>query len=51
MVTLAALCVANRIDMSACGEVELKRVWTNIERIREKHAAKPKHSHLPQSIP
>lgn len=51
MVTLAALCVANRIDMSACGEVELKRVWTKIERIREKHAAKPMHSPLPQSRP
>ena len=48
MVTLAALCLANRIDMTTCGEVELKRIWSKIEKIREKQAAKPKHSPLPQ---
>jgi hypothetical protein len=47
MVTLAALCTANGIDMHASGETELARIWTKIEKIREKQAAKPKHSPLP----
>lgn len=47
MVTLAALCLAQDIDMHAAGETELARVWTKIDVIREKHAAKPKHSPLP----
>ena len=48
MVTLAALCSANEVKMQACGEVELARVWENIEKIRKKNAAKPNHSPLPQ---
>ena len=47
MVTLAALCSAAQLDMAACGEIELSRVWTCIEKIRVKQAAKPKCSPLP----
>jgi hypothetical protein len=47
MVTLAALCYANDIDMQKCGEVELQRIWGKMEQIREKQATKPKHSPLP----
>jgi len=45
--TLAALCTAAGIDMVECGEAELRRVWTKVEQIRAKQAAKPKHSPLP----
>jgi hypothetical protein len=48
MVTLAALCLAQSLDMHAAGETELARVWTKVEQIRAKQAAKPKHSPLPQ---
>jgi hypothetical protein len=51
MVTLAALCLANGLDMNDAGEIELKRIWTKVEKIREKQANKPKHSPLPQSAP
>ena len=47
MVTLAALCLAQRLDMHAAGETELTRIWTKVEAIRAKQAAKPKHSALP----
>lgn len=47
MLTLAALCEAQGLDMTACGEKELKRVFQKIEIIRAKQAAKPKHSPLP----
>jgi hypothetical protein len=47
MVTLSALCSAQYVDMQMAGEIELKRVWTKIEQIRAKQAAKPKHSPLP----
>jgi hypothetical protein len=47
MVTLAALCIANDLDMAAVGETELARIWTKVEAIRAKQAAKPKHSPLP----
>lgn len=57
MVTLAALCnawgferVAGRpveIDIETCAEKELARCWTVIEKIREKHKAKPKFGPLP----
>src|SRR6266436_4429278 len=50
MVTLAALCLANDIDMHSGGETELARVWTKIDQIRAKQASKPKHSPLPQSV-
>jgi hypothetical protein len=49
MVTLAALCLANALDMHDAGEVELARIWTKVEGIRAKQAAKPKHSPLPQA--
>jgi hypothetical protein len=45
--TLAALCTASGIDMDVAGETELARVWTMVEKIRAKHAAKPKHSPPP----
>lgn len=48
MVTLAALCKASGVDMEWCGDVELERVWTKIEQIRAKQAAKPKRSPLPE---
>lgn len=48
MVTLAALCLASGPDMHEAGETELARVWTKIEAIRAKQAAKPKHSPLPE---
>lgn len=50
MVTLAALCLALGEDMHAAGDVELARVWTKVEAIRAKQAAKPKHSPLPQHV-
>ena len=51
MVTLAALCLANGLDMHDAAEVELARIWTKVEAIRAKQAAKPKHSPLPQAAP
>lgn len=48
MVTLAALCLAQKLDMHANGETELARIWTKVEQIRQKQAAKPKHSPLPE---
>lgn len=51
IVTLAALCAANGFTMTSCGEEELAHVWTKIEKIRAKQAAKPKHSPLPESAP
>lgn len=47
MVALAALCLAQGLDMHAAGETELARIWTKVEAIRAKQAAKPKHSPLP----
>lgn len=49
MVTLAALCQAQHLDMDQCGETELRRIWTKVDQIRAKQAAKPKHSPLPQA--
>lgn len=51
MVTLAALCLANGLDMHRDGETELARIWTKVEAIRAKQAAKPKHSPLPAHPP
>ncbi len=48
VVTLAALCLANDLDMHAAGWVELDRIWGKVEQIRAKQAAKPKHSPLPE---
>jgi hypothetical protein len=47
MVTLAALCLANGLDMHGSAESELARIWTKVETIRAKQAAKPPHSPLP----
>jgi hypothetical protein len=49
MVTLAAHCLANGLDMQACAETELARIWTKVPEIRAKQAAKPKHSPLPMA--
>lgn len=50
MVTLAALCLANGMDMHEAGEVELARIDVPavIEKIRAKQAAKPNNSPLPE---
>ena len=48
MVTLAALCSAQKIDMLKEGNIELDRIWTKIPEIKAKQASKPKHSPLPQ---
>ena len=48
MVTLAALCLAAGEDMHAAAEKELARVWTKVEKIRAKQAAKPQYSPLPE---
>ena len=50
MVTLAALCLAHGIDMHSAAETELARIWTKVEQIRAKQAAKPKHSPLPEMV-
>lgn len=47
MVTIAALCYPNELDMNAAGEIELARIWKKIDVIRAKQAAKPRHSPLP----
>lgn len=46
MVTLAALCLAQELNMHEAGETELNRIWTKVEQIRAKQATKPKHSPL-----
>ncbi|CAN7321420.1 hypothetical protein LJR084_001852 [Variovorax sp. LjRoot84] len=53
MVTLAALCLAQALDMHAEGERELARINVPeiILRIRAKQAAKPKYSPLPAALP
>lgn len=50
MVTLAAFCLANGLDMHEAGETELTRIWTKVDQIRAKQASKPKHSPLPQEV-
>lgn len=51
MVTLAALCLAAGLDMHAAGEIELARIWTKVDQIRAKQAAKPSMSPLPGAYP
>lgn len=51
LVTLTALANCHDMDMMQAGEIELARVWTKIDKIRAKQAAKPKHSPLPQHVP
>ncbi|WP_245279238.1 hypothetical protein [Xanthobacter sp. 91] len=48
-VTLAAYCLAHEIDMHLAGETELARIWTKVEAIRAKQAAKPTGSALPMA--
>ncbi|MFQ6550469.1 hypothetical protein AADZ90_021205 [Aestuariibius sp. 2305UL40-4] len=48
MVTLAALCTSADLNMDRAAEDELQRVWTKVDAIRAKQAAKPKHSPLPE---
>ncbi|WP_457817370.1 hypothetical protein, partial [Staphylococcus aureus] len=40
-----------KMDMHAAGETELARIWTKVDQIRAKQAAKPKHSPLPIAQP
>jgi len=47
MITLAAHCLAHGVDMHQAGETELARIWTKVEAIRAKQAAKPTGSALP----
>ncbi|TES59219.1 hypothetical protein E2N91_11445 [Pseudomonas syringae pv. tomato] len=51
MVTLAALCLANELDMHSAAETELARIWTKVDQIRAKQAAKPAMSPLPGVYP
>lgn len=51
MLTLAALCLGQGLEMHTNGETELKRVWTQVEEIRAKQATKPKHLPLPEVLP
>ncbi len=50
MVTLAAHCLAHGVDMHEAGETELARIWTKVDTIRAKQAAKPKGSALPVAL-
>ena len=51
MNTLAALCFVHDRDMQKDGAVEMARVWTKLDAIREKQRNKPKHSPLPGKSP
>jgi len=51
MITLAAHCLAHGVDMHEAGETELARIWTKVDAIRAKQAAKPTGSALPVSAP
>lgn len=51
MVTLSALCLATGMDMHEAGETELARIWTKIDKIRAKQAAKPAGIALPMISP
>ena len=50
MVTLAAYCLAHGINTHEAGETELARIWTKVEKIRAKQAAKPTGSALPVAL-
>lgn len=50
MVTLATLLKVHSIDMAEAGEAELARVWTKVDAIRAKQAAKPVGSALPVPV-
>lgn len=49
IVTLAALCQAQGINLQEAAERELARIWQNVAKIRAKQAAKPQHSPLPET--
>lgn len=51
MVTLAALCLANGLDMHRLAETELARIWTKVDAIRAKQASKPQFGPLPGVYP
>lgn len=51
MITLAAYCLAHSLNMHEAGETELARIWTKVEAIRAKQAAKPTGSALPIAAP
>ena len=51
MVTMAALCAANGLDMVQAGETELTRIEGKVEAIRAKHRSKPLASPLPGDYP
>ena len=52
MVTLAALCEANGLDMDLEGRIELSRISDpkTMEKVRVKQSLKPKHSPLPEKL-
>jgi len=49
MVTLAAACNTIGVDIGTAAQTELARVWTKVEAIRAKQAAKPTGSALPMA--
>ena len=49
-VTLAAYCWVHGLDYEAAARAEVARVWTMIDVIRRKQAAKPKGSPLPVAV-
>lgn len=51
LVTLASFYTFHGIDMTKAGDAELARVWTKIDAIRAKQAAKPTGSALPVAVP
>lgn len=51
MVTAAAYALAHGLDMHEAGEAELARIWTKVDAIRAKQAAKPTGSALPVAAP
>jgi hypothetical protein len=50
MVTLAAMCNTIGVDIGSAAETELARVWTKVDVIRAKQAAKPTGSALPIAL-
>jgi hypothetical protein len=50
-ITLAAYCLAHDLNMHEAGEAELARIWTKVDKIRAKQAAKPVGSALPVALP
>lgn len=51
MVTLAALCNTGGYDIQEAMDREVARIWTKVEAIRAKQAAKPVGSALPMATP